>query len=209
MRPLFFLVADKNMEFMIRGFFERDGWDKAVGCTPFDMESSDIVPAVGRNDPGLYAQADTLLSPYRGRYRHVVVMVDAAWEGSPGASAISARLDEHIQRAGWRGGMGLGLVLDPELEQWVWSTSPHVARILGWSSTEALETALVDSGRLVRGDHKPKDPKEAMEWALRRARKPRSSALYQKVACRVSLRRCADPALACLLDRLRAWFPLV
>lgn len=61
---------------------------------------------------------------------------------------------------------------------------------------------LIDAGQT-----KPRMPKEAAEWALRQRKVRRSPALYGQIARAVSIRRCEDPALARLLEALRAWFP--
>ncbi|MBF0333266.1 MAG: hypothetical protein HQL40_06400 [Alphaproteobacteria bacterium] len=35
MNTCLFVVADKNMEFALRGLLERDGWDRSIGCRRF------------------------------------------------------------------------------------------------------------------------------------------------------------------------------
>ena len=210
MRPLLFLVADKNMEFALRGFFERDGWYHRVGCARFDFEAkSDIVVASGQNDPGIYSAGDVLLRPFAKKYAHVVVMVDEQWEGSPGAQAIRERVDQHIKEAGWPQDAGLSLVLVPEVDVWLWSDSPHTPMALGWSSWQALRSALRTSGWLTADEAKPSRPKQAAEWALKNAPKPRprSSKLYARVTSSVSVARCKDNAVETLLQKLRTWFP--
>ncbi len=208
MNPLLFLVADKNMEHALLGFFERDCWWKAAGCGRIDIDPRrDIIVAAGQCDPGLYARARELLRPFRETHEHVVVMIDAAWDGSPGASSIRSAVSTHIETAGWSKDAGLALVLDPEVDCWLWSPTPHTATTLGWRTWEELKTALEDRSLLDPGRTKPAAPKEAAEWALRQKRRPRSSALYKRVASQVSLRRCEDPALQELVAALQSWFP--
>jgi hypothetical protein len=94
------------------------------------------------------------------------------------------------------------------LEIWVWSDSPEVPRVLGWPSAPPdLSTWLISKGFIHAAGTKPQRPKEAVEAAIRRARKPRSSALYFELASRVSVRRCTDPAFAKLQMVLKNWFP--
>ncbi|NJL28558.1 MAG: hypothetical protein HC897_12045 [Thermoanaerobaculia bacterium] len=98
-------------------------------------------------------------------------------------------------------------MLDPELEAWLWSDSPHVDSVLGWKDRNpTLRAWLAEQGFLVEGAAKPSQPKEAVEKALRVVRKPRSSALYRQLAERVSFERCTDPAFARFKDVLRGWF---
>lgn len=98
------------------------------------------------------------------------------------------------------------ICIEPELENWVWSSSPHVAAALEWHAGE-LDTWLVQAGHRPPGAAKPVKPKEAMEAALRIKRIPRSSAIYSAIAGKVSFDRCTDPAFLKLRGTLRAWFP--
>lgn len=50
-------------------------------------------------------------------------------------------------------------------------------------------------------------PKEALERVLRESRLPRSSAIYGRLARRVSLRRCEEESFQRFCERLRFWFP--
>lgn len=55
MRELLFLVADTNMEFALRGFFERERPHLSIGCGPIDFDprpNRDILVAAGANDSG-------------------------------------------------------------------------------------------------------------------------------------------------------------
>lgn len=209
MRDCLFLVADKNMEGMLKGFFSRDVFHRTMGCGHFDFDSrKDLRVAHGQHDPGLYTRANEFLQPYARTHRHAVVMVDAEWSGSPGKDAIAGRLAKHLISAGWSDGNGCAVVITPELENWVWQDSPHVCTALGFDGAyAALRQALEAEGFWRSDEAKPDRPKEAVEWTLRRSRKPRSSAIYQGLAKQVTLRRCTDPALGALRNALVGWFP--
>jgi len=100
------------------------------------------------------------------------------------------------------------IVLDPELEAWVWSDSPQVDRTLGWAERSPNLRTWLEEQQLWPADiPKPHDPKHAMERALRAVRKRRSPALLRQLAERVSLRRCSDPAFIRLKTTLQRWFP--
>ena len=209
MRDCWFLVADKNMEGMLKGFFSRDVFHRAMGCGHFDFDwRQDLLVAHGQNDPGLYTRANEFLQPYARTHRHAVVIVDADWSGSPGRDAIQQRLNQHLLNAGWLDGSGCAVVIDPELENWVWQDSLHVCSALGSDMKfAALRAALEAKGFWQPNEAKPDRPKEAVEWVLRQSRMGRSSAIYQDLATRVTAKGCTDQAFHTLKNALLRWFP--
>jgi hypothetical protein len=99
-------------------------------------------------------------------------------------------------------------VIDPELEAWFWSDSPHVLHVLGWSSQRGRISAwLTQQGYLLPGRSKPVRPKEAVRQALRLTGQRRSSALYRELAEHAAFENCTDPAFLKLKSVLRSWFP--
>jgi len=210
MRDLLFLVTDGTMEQILLGFFGREQPHRSIGCGPIDLDlepDSDIIVFAGANDSGGYKGTADWLRGWSRNYRHVVVMIDAEWDGSPGADAIREKIERDIADAGWSEDAGLALVLEPEVDIWLWADSPHVATAMRWPSKQELREALVREGFLGADEAKPKRPKEAAEWALRQRGVRRSRALYKKIASQVSLKGCNDPALLQLVEALRRWFP--
>lgn len=99
------------------------------------------------------------------------------------------------------------IVVDPEIEAWVWSGSPHVATALGWSASRPiLRQWLNDQGLWTDTTSKPPDPKAAMEAALREIRRPRSSSIFREMASRVSVEGCVDPSFGRFRTVLTRWF---
>lgn len=209
MRDCLFLVADKNMEGMLKGFFSRQAFHHAMGCGHVDFDArQDLVVAHGQNDPGLYTRANEFLQPYACSHKHAVVIVDVEWDGSPGEKAISQRMHEHLASAGWSDDRGCAVVIAPELENWVWQNSLHVCSALSFDGTfSELRTSLENQGFWRQNAAKPDRPKEAVEWALRQSRKARSSAIYQQLATRATARGCTDLAFHTLRNALLRWFP--
>lgn len=208
MRDLGFLVADKNMEACLRGLFQRSGWWLSIGCAEVDIDKQDIHVAAGQADPGLFTRGNELLRQFTTTYAHMVVMVDAEWEGSPGADKIQSRIRAHLIDAGWSGEDGLVLVFHPEVDVWLWTKTDHTARALGWLDWIELERALGVQNWWPKDKPKPPRPKEAAEWALLQKRKARSAAVYQRIASTVGVKRCTEPAFTMLCEALRAWFPM-
>jgi hypothetical protein len=132
------------------------------------------------------------------------------FEGCGVESKTAQEIENEMEEAlgnHW-GERGSVVVIEPELDIWVWSDSPHVDRVLGWADrTPNLRNWIVSQGYMLPDQEKPIRPKEALEKALYVAKKPRSSAIYQSLAERVSLARCSDRAFKKLRETLRRWFP--
>lgn len=209
MRSVLFLVADKNMEAMIKGFFSRTEFHRTLGCGPFVFDPrQDLLVAHGLNDPGLYTRANELLQPFVHTHAHAVVMLDADWDGSPGVEAIKLRIDSHLATVGWVADTGCSVVIHPELESWVWQDSPHVNSLLGCKESYAeIQKLLEAQGFWGAGALKPHRPKEAVEWVLRRSKISRSSAMYQQLSAVVTTKRCSDSSFLALAAALKRWFP--
>jgi len=151
-----------------------------------------------------------LLKVYQKTHDHALVVFDR--EGCGQEQLTRKELEAHVEQAltedGWPGNAAV-VVIDLELENWVWSISPHVSTALGWRDTDQdvrqwlLEKDFLD----VVTQAKPARPKEAMEAVLRHVRKPRSSAIYRELAGKVSLTSCTDPAFLKFRQTLQGWFP--
>ncbi len=205
-----FVVADKNMEFAVKGFFGRGDFHHKLQCSHFVFDPrDDVYVARGKNDPGLYVHGDQVFRHACDTHRNIVVMIDEEWEGSPGREEISQRLNGHLTNAGWNGDNSKVLVFEPELENWVWIPHDHVARSLGWDRYEDMRGFVNDAGFWGEGS-KPSRPKEALEACLRHIREPRSSKFYERILSGVpGVRHCTDTAFIQLHEALCNWYPRV
>ena len=202
MKDLVVLVADKNIEYVVKGLLSRP---PALGISPVSYDSF-VHP---RRDPGCLNEAHDFLRPLASAYEHALVMFDHEGCGQEheGAEALAREVKGRLCRNGWPGRAD-AVILVPELEQWVWTPSPHVEDCLGWAGRiPRLREWLVAEGHWDIGSPKPDDPKGAVQAALREVRKPRSSAIYLELAQTVSLQGHAEPAYARLIRALREWFP--
>lgn len=196
------LVPDKDIEQTLDGLLGRH---KSIGIRT--LTGVKIIVHPGR-DPGVYHTGHELLKPYVGEARHALVVFDRAWDGAPSedASALAAAVEECC-RPSWRE-MVRCVCIEPEIENWVWSDSPHVERVLGWSSRAELDAWLNERGLLPSGANKPANPKAAFESATRQKRVVPSSSIFGELAKKVGLQRCQDASFMRLLQILREWFPL-
>jgi len=202
-KDLVVLVADKNAEFALRGILARHP-SLRIRALQFDVY---VHP---ERDPGCRAKCHEFLQSFAGAYAHALVLFDREGCGreDEATGALEAEVRQSLSRSGW-GNRAEVIVLEPELDVWVWSDSPHVDDELGWKGRHpGLRAWLAEKGYLRSQEDKakPARPKEAMEAALRAARKPRSSVVYQRLAEKLSLSRCRDPGFLRLASILRTWF---
>lgn len=194
------VVADKPTEQALAALLARH---QALGIRPIRFG----IRVHPHRDPGCYATAHELAAAFAHEAEHALVVFDRAWDGAP--SEDRAELQEHVVarlRGTW-GDRGACVVIDPELEVWVWSASPHVAEVLGWRDRQQeLRPWLEQSGLWPPNRPKPTDPKEAFRRAVRQARVLPSAAQFGRLAAAVSVRGCVDPAFNQLLTVLRGWF---
>jgi hypothetical protein len=199
---LIVLVADRNMRAAVLGILGRSP-SLGIRNIAFDVR---VHP---QKDSGVLYHARSFLRPFTGKYNHALVIFDREGCGKDAHAreTLENEVQRQLARVGW-GDRARAIVLDPELEAWVWSDSPHVDAALGWQGqSPALRPWLMARGFLEQDTTKPDRPKEAMEAAMRHVRKRRSSSIYRELAENVSVQRCTDPAFQKFRDTLRVWFP--
>ena len=201
-KDLVVLAADRNAEYAVKGILERP-LSLGLGRTP-DADFY-VHP---EHDAGCLLRAHQFLNPFVRGYRHALVLFDREGCGQEtrGREALEQDVERRLDSQGWQG-RAATVVFDPELEIWVWSESPHIDMVLGWSDRTPGLRPWLRAQRLWEVDAaKPTHPKEAMEAALRHARKARSSSLYRSLAQKVGFERCTDPSFHKFRDTLRRWF---
>ena len=164
---------------------------------------------VGR-DSGCYLRAHDYLRSFIRQFNYALVVFDRHGCGNEGQPpvALEEEVEERLRRNGWAD-RSAAIVLDPELESWVWSDSPEVDRTLGWAERSPKLRSWLQEQRLWPAEaRKPHGPKMAMARALKAVGMRRSPATFRQLAERVSLRRCSDPAFIKLKTTLQRWFPV-
>ena len=122
------------------------------------------------------------------------------------SQAVETDLESRLSRTGWNGRCAV-VVIEPELEVWVWSDSPNVDLELGWAGRHpTLREWLISENLLTANAAKPTDPKTSMEHAMRHARKPISPYVFARLAATVGLNRCEDRAFLKLKQILQSWY---
>ncbi len=205
-KQLVILTADLDAENTFHGILGRS---ESLHIRPLSEQDYDIVRHP-QHDSGCYGQAVPFLQTYHLSHRYALVVFDRHGSGKEelDRTVIEEEVENQLENAGWKERCA-AIVLDPELEIWVWSDSPHVDAELGWKGKKpSLREWLVSQEFLKCGSVKPWDPKRAMEEALRLGHKPRSARIFSCLAKKVSLDRCSDPAFIKLKQCLQKWFPI-
>ncbi len=199
-KDLVLLVADKNMQFSVRGGLARP---EALGIRPI---TCDFRLHVGR-DGGVRTTGPELLAIERGRFECGVLMLD--YEGCGAGSLSPAELESALDgklRPKW-GSQAKAIVLVPEVDVWMWGRENTLRELFDWHESVGIRDWLVQKGFTFDAAEKPLRPKEALDAICRHQSVPRSSSFYEQVARRMSLVRCRDAAFQRLQTTLRSWFP--
>lgn len=202
MKDLVVLVADKDIEFTMKGIFSRP---QALSIRPIKPD----IYVDSRRDPGCLTYGHEYLRSFVKIYSHALIIFDREGCGQEQRSReeLEQAVETRLSQSGWEQ-RAAAIILDPELEIWVWNDSPHVATLLGWSGPPAdLKIWLSQQGFWQTDQMKPTRPKEALEQVLFRDKLPRSSKLYEKLAKKVSFKLCHDKAFLKFKTTLQTWFP--
>jgi hypothetical protein len=200
-RDLVVLVADKDMEQATLKILQ----PQSLGIS---VPSYEVYTHPAR-DNGCRTASHDLLRPLASQYRYSLVMFDR--EGSGGDAIEREELERQVEGLldanGWSGRCG-ALVLDPELEIWIWTDSSELDQVIGWAGRQPpVRDWLRTQGFTLNTEGKPDRPKEALHKALRHVRKQPSASLFAALAAKASLSRCTDPAFLKLKATLQRWFP--
>ncbi len=197
---LFVLVADRDIEQTVLGLLART---HAMGIR--SVQTAEVRP-FSRHDGGCRVEGVSFLRALRGQVRHSLLIFDHHGSGADTTAAeLENRLEEELRKSGW-GEDAAVIVIDPEIEAWVWAESNLVDRILG-RSDGSLRIWLQSNDYIKPGQQKPADPKNAMEAALRHVAKKPSSSIFRQLADNVSFKGCTDRSFNKLTSTLQRWFP--
>lgn len=201
MIDLVVLVADNQIEVVVDALLNRS---EAIGIRKISWRTI----REPDSDPGCANRGVVGLSSLRSEYKHALLIFDYEGSGVTNISTqeLQAILNKELEKD-W-GNKARAVILNPELEAWVWSDSPHVDNILGWKDEQvSLRKWLKVEKWISEGKSKPDRPKEALEAALKKVGQVRNTQLYGRLASNVSVKRCQDQSFLEFKQILKSWFP--
>lgn len=213
MRDIIFHLADRHMEDGLRAFFSRDNWHYVLGCERFNIDpesESDIYRVPGCTDGGVWKHAHANLQLFKDKYRHAVIVLDAAFEPHPGAAVLRDDISRRMIASGWANDRFSVIVIQPELEAWLWAPNLNVALAFGYANFDQLRGALEAEALWNAGEPKPHDLKGARDHAAKHGGKKTGGPIFKNVFGNISRRAldlCTEPGFEALRISVRTWFP--
>ena len=99
------------------------------------------------------------------------------------------------------------IVIDPELETWIWGSDNALQAALDWPLLQSIRAWLTQQSYAVGSNGKPDQPKAAFGALVPVQELPRSSAPYESITLKISLESCQDEVFQRLKHTSRRWFP--
>ncbi len=207
MRDLVILVADSTMAAVFHALFGRERWDLTLQCAPFDIwPQEDIFYDPLHTDGGVHQSAQELLRPYLNTHSYAIVVLDQQFGGELPAATVRKDIRTRLSQNGWKDRCEV-VVIDPELEVWLWQDSPHVEQAVKFTGG-SLRQHLKGTGAWPEKAPKPTEPKEAIQALVKGQRMLKTKVVYSRIARSMSAGGCTDSAFELFASTLRRWFPL-
>ncbi len=205
-RDLVVLAADGTMVAVLRALFRRP-LDQMFACRAIEVDpQAEILHDALYTDGGVHRYAHKLLAPYVDTHGHCLVVLDQQFGGERPAAQVRREIIGNLETFGWRGRAEV-VVIDPELEVWLWQDNPNVERAVRHRGPRNLRAQLRDEGAWPEGSPKPTDPKATLQRLIKQNKAGAVVVAYTLIAARVSTRQCRDAAFAHLRGALERWFP--
>jgi hypothetical protein len=199
-KDLYLLVADSSMSKALEAALLRH---ESMGIRPIQFK---IDPHPYR-DPGVRKTGAEMLALQVNQFSHSLMILDFEGSGTQHRNAIDLEneLDRNLQPI-WNSNAKT-IVIDPELDIWMWGGDNALRDALGWVESISLRDWLKSQDIQFFSNEKPMRPKEALEKLFLKLRRPRSSSIYGSIASKISLQRCNDSSFLRLKNTLINWFP--
>jgi len=203
-KSLFLLTADKHMKACVEAVLGRS---RSIGVR---LSASDYDVAIeSGHDSSVFGRGQESVRAYLRSHQYALLICDRHGSGGERLSRerMEERMEERLAQNGWQD-RSAAIVIDPELENWIWADQRVVDAIFGWQGRQpSLREWLRLNDYMAEGESKPRHPKKCLENALAIVGRQKSAILFRQVAEQVNLTRCTDPAFLKLVSVLRQWFP--
>jgi hypothetical protein len=200
-KDLVILVADMDAEMCLKSLLPRFQIVLGTREITFDIFKH------SQRDGGCRTESHNFLRGMIKNYDYAMVIFDYEGSGSHKSVENSEKeVKELLEKNGWKNKCEV-IIANPEIDNWIWANSPHVATHLGWQNLDELNLFLVKENFKKDAKSKPERPKEAMEIALKSKKEiPHTSAIFKNIANDVSFKSCTDKSFLKFKDKIVEWF---
>ena len=203
-KDLFILTADSQLQRTLRTLLEFRRPSLGIRDISFEILRHP------NKDPGCRTESTAYLREIQREYSKAMVVFD--YRGCGAATTepedLERQLETELASAGWGETDAAVVVINPELEVWLFGGSfQRLQQAISWSDSLTLRNWFERRGHLKPGAPKPAFPQPALDALLSEVRRPRSSALFEEIARRQGLSNCQDRAFQKFRETLRSWFP--
>ncbi len=201
MKDILVLTADKDAELMLKALLDRLPRSEKIREFNFDIITHP------KRDPGVVNQSVEYVRPYIKDYRFLLVFFDHEGSGKEKKAKLELELqiEKELDSNGWQD-RNACIILEPELESWLWVNKTHLHQIMDWEHQEDVYQWIKTKGFSCINS-KPVRPKEAFESALKYQKIPRSSSLYVTLAEKADYLDCIDTSFTKFINTIRNWIP--
>lgn len=201
-KDLVVLVADAHIQQTIEDLLHQSE-SLGIAQIAFDIFRHN------NKDSGCRTQAVNYLRQHINFYTHSLVVFDRhGCSSSDSRVDIQNQVELGLRRNGWQD-RSKAIVIDPELEVWIWGCQEALP-VLGWQDGyDSLRHWLRQKRLWPDSALKPPDPKKALKAVMGRTKQRRlSGVLYGQIAHAVNFEHCQDAAFNEFRNTLQSWFPL-
>lgn len=204
-KDLFILTADSQLQRTLATLLESRWLSLGIRNISYEIRRHQ------NKDPGCRTESASYLRELQGEYSKAMVVFD--YRGCGAEDIAPEKLEEvlhdEIAGVGWSISDTAVIVIDPELESWLFGGSfQRLQQVINWPGSQSLRDWFEEKGFLERESAKPAFPKDALETLLAEVRIPRSSSLFEQIARRQGMARCQDRAFVKFRETLQHWFPV-
>jgi hypothetical protein len=156
---------------------------RSISCDVFSHEN---------NDPGVLRESHSFLRPQGQRYRYAITICDREGCGREAfpREQLETIIEQQLHANGWTN-RAVAIVIDPELEAWIWGDWTVLASSIRWTGSGAgLKKFLIQQQLLRLDQDKPPRPKEALQRAMKHVQIRFTSAVHQSMARHAAFARC-------------------
>ena len=199
MKNLLILCADPSIKVTVETLLAKRKKSLNISDISYELKVHDD------RDTGVLNEGLELTRKYRNQFHKFILIFD--YDGC-GSSESPEEIRERLLNQGRSLGFSEDnlelIIINPELEIWVWKNIIHLAKMVGWTESQLRDWLKSNYGI---ENKKPEKPQAVYRKLLWHRQKPKSADNFRYLAEKISLRNCQEQGFKLFSETLRKWFP--